>query len=764
MPRSKQNNRGNSNGNTGDEKDNGKKQGEQKSSYESIVKQNEHFEKYYKQLKNLIEENEYDLFLETLKIPLPITFRITSYKSFSREVLNMLKEEHFKYIDEITKGKDSDKVMDASANKGASLLKYSKVDGDEKRSIDPDEEIYKCLKWYPNELAWQVSLSKQDVKKNIHFEQFKQFLIHQTENGNCSRQEAVSMIPPLLLDIQPHHKILDMCASPGSKTAQLIEFLHNSEDPCPDGYVIANDLDNKRCYMLMHQLKRLESPNFMIINQDASNLPNFRSESDPNKNILFDRILADVPCSGDGTLRKNIDVWKKWKFSHACNLHGIQSRIARRGIELLEEGGIMVYSTCSLNPVENEAVVYNLLLKYKNLELIDARDKLPHLKTVKGLLTWNLMDKNGELYNNTEEVRPEYANLMRSYMFPPSLEVAKELNLDKCIRILPHHQDTGGFFIAVIRKLPANNNINSQLTNEENNDEKLAQAPKKDTEMKAPAAKRLKHMFQENPFQFIDSNNQLLNDWSRIKEFFQISDEFPLNQMMTRNRKGENVKNVYFVSKQIRELTLNNGDRFKFINMGVPLFSKAEIKDATSIDLRICQESLDIILKYFKKRIVYINKRLDLFKILTESMPSLNELSADLQAQIKEQSDGGQCGSLILSTKSINLDEELKKLLYKNQNDLSISFTAWLGKTTLRPLINVNARGFFLSICGVDKVTISKFCDKIKSEDKINSQKSLETNPQYKAKMNLTSASTNVIDEKEVCDNNTDLIDNENND
>ena len=52
------------------------------------------------------------------------------------------------------------------------------------------------------------------------------------------------------------------------------------------------------------------------------------------------------------------------KFSHACNLHGIQSRIARRGIELLEEGGIMVYSTCSLNPVENEAVVYNLLLKY----------------------------------------------------------------------------------------------------------------------------------------------------------------------------------------------------------------------------------------------------------------------------------------------------------------------------------------------------------------------------------------------------------------
>ena len=129
--------------------------------------------------------------------------------------------------------------------------------------------------------------------------------MHQTENGNLNRQEAVSMLPPLLLDIQSHHKILDMCASPGSKTSQLIEFLHaDKNNPTPEGFVIANDLDNKRCYMLMHQLKRLESPNFMIINQDASCLPNMRGAD--GRNIMYDRILADVPCSGDGTFRKNI--------------------------------------------------------------------------------------------------------------------------------------------------------------------------------------------------------------------------------------------------------------------------------------------------------------------------------------------------------------------------------------------------------------------------------------------------------------------------
>jgi 16S rRNA C967 or C1407 C5-methylase (RsmB/RsmF family) len=84
------------------------------------------------------------------------------------------------------------------------------------------DEYYNCLKWYPNELAWQVNLTRQDVRKNEKFQKFKQFLIDQTESGNISRQEAVSMIPPLVLDVKPHHKILDMCAAPGSKTGMKI--------------------------------------------------------------------------------------------------------------------------------------------------------------------------------------------------------------------------------------------------------------------------------------------------------------------------------------------------------------------------------------------------------------------------------------------------------------------------------------------------------------------------------------------------------------
>lgn len=94
-----------------------------------------------------------------------------------------------------------------------------------------------------------------------------------------------------------------MCAAPGSKTAQLIESLHATDNPIPEGFVVANDVDNNRCYMLVHQAKRLNSPCFIVINQDSSCMPPFMAVD--GKEIKFDRILCDVPCTGDGTLRKN---------------------------------------------------------------------------------------------------------------------------------------------------------------------------------------------------------------------------------------------------------------------------------------------------------------------------------------------------------------------------------------------------------------------------------------------------------------------------
>ena len=117
-----------------------------------------------------------------------------------------------------------------------------------------------------------------------------------------------------------------MCAAPGSKTAQLIEYLHKDEERLPKGFVVANDIDNNRCYLLVHQAKRLSSPNVIVTNHDSAIMPNFVTVKEGKEEMLkFDRILCDVPCTGDGTLRKNPDIWNKWNTANGNNLHGYLS-------------------------------------------------------------------------------------------------------------------------------------------------------------------------------------------------------------------------------------------------------------------------------------------------------------------------------------------------------------------------------------------------------------------------------------------------------
>jgi 16S rRNA C967 or C1407 C5-methylase (RsmB/RsmF family) len=160
------------------------------------------------------------------------------------------------------------------------------------------------LPWYPNNLGWCYTLSRNEIRKNrkhSELKDFHSFITTQTETGLVSRQEAVSMVPPFLLDVQPNHRVLDMCAAPGSKTCQIIEFLHRDvlQNPkaLPTGLVVANDVDEKRCHTLVHQLKRLQSPCFLVTKGPAQQLPLlFLKEKGEGKEFFqYDRILCDVP-------------------------------------------------------------------------------------------------------------------------------------------------------------------------------------------------------------------------------------------------------------------------------------------------------------------------------------------------------------------------------------------------------------------------------------------------------------------------------------
>lgn len=87
------------------------------------------------------------------------------------------------------------------------------------------------LPWYPGNLAWHLNFSRKQLRKIPALESFHEFLKHESEVGNITRQEAVSMVPPLFLNVQAGHHILDMCAAPGSKTFQLLEMIHQSKEP-----------------------------------------------------------------------------------------------------------------------------------------------------------------------------------------------------------------------------------------------------------------------------------------------------------------------------------------------------------------------------------------------------------------------------------------------------------------------------------------------------------------------------------------------------
>uniref|UniRef100_A0A8C1RU26 tRNA (cytosine(34)-C(5))-methyltransferase n=1 Tax=Cyprinus carpio TaxID=7962 RepID=A0A8C1RU26_CYPCA len=639
--------------------------------YSEIIKENKLFEHYYTELK-IVPEGEFEEFMQAMREPLPATMRITGYKSHAKEILHTLKEKYFKEVQDL------------------------EVDGQKIEAPQP-------LSWYPDELAWHTNLSRKILRKSPLLEKFHQFLVSETESGNISRQEAVSMIPPLLMKIEPQHKILDMCAAPGSKTAQLIEMLHSDMDiPFPEGFVIANDVDNKRCYLLVHQAKRLNSPCIMVVNHDASSIPRLYFDQDGKKDILFyDRILCDVPCSGDGTMRKNIDVWKKWTTSNSLQLHGLQIRIAVRGVEQLAVGGRMVYSTCSLNPIEDEAVIAALLEKSEGaLELADASADLPGLKYMPGITSWKVMTKEGQWFSDWSEVLKSRHTQIRPTMFPPTdPEKLASMKLERCMRILPHHQNTGGFFVAVLVKkapMPWNRRYPKGESPAEGNPSvpdtpDLLEVKKDDVCgqpicsvcSSPPPPKKMKLFgFKEDPFVFLTEDDPI---FPPVQAFYDLSPDFPKLNVLTRTHEGKK-RHLYMVSKELRNVLLNNSERMKVINTGVKIWSRNTDGEQFGCAFRLAQEGVYTLCPYIRARILNISVE-DVKVLLTQENPFLSKLGDDAHNQAKKL---GQCHS-----------EDL------NAPQCPIDLCGWRGKTSIRAFVPRNERLHYLRMVGVEV-----FCDK----------------------------------------------------
>lgn len=214
-------------------------------------------------------------------------------------------------------------------------------------------------------------------------------------------QEAVQTLPVCILDPQPSETILDMAAAPGGKCTHIASCMRNR------GPLIANEPVGKRQPALMANINRLG-----VLNATVTS---YRGESFP-MHTHFDRVLLDAPCSAEGTIRKEPSLRDGATVSTIARLSRLQRRLILQAYDLLKPGGTLVYSTCTFAPEENEGTVSYLLSK---------RDALLEPITLSfeaeaGVTSWN---------------DEEYAS-----------------EVSRCVRIYPHHIDSGGGFIARIQR------------------------------------------------------------------------------------------------------------------------------------------------------------------------------------------------------------------------------------------------------------------------------------------------------------------------
>ncbi|MGB9679235.1 MAG: RsmF rRNA methyltransferase first C-terminal domain-containing protein [Thermoanaerobacteraceae bacterium] len=221
-------------------------------------------------------------------------------------------------------------------------------------------------------------------------------------------QEPSAMAVVEILDPKPGEKILDISAAPGGKTTHIASKTGNK------GLIVANEINSNRVKLLAENLERIGVSNCIITNEI------------PDKLVepfigYFDKVLVDAPCSGEGMFRKDDISRLEWSLNHVISCSIRQKNILKSAAKALKPGGVLVYSTCTFSPEENEGVIQDFLNSNKEFEIIDT--------------------KIGYFFDTGH---PEWINA--------------DKELEKCVRIWPHKQKGEGHFIAKLYKKQDNQN------------------------------------------------------------------------------------------------------------------------------------------------------------------------------------------------------------------------------------------------------------------------------------------------------------------
>lgn len=214
-------------------------------------------------------------------------------------------------------------------------------------------------------------------------------------------QQASTGLAAPALGAQRGERVLDLCSSPGGKLTHLAELMGDT------GCLVANEVDEKRIRGLLGNLYRLCVPNVLVVAGDGRTFP---------EGALFDRVLVDAPCSGEGTLRRRTGDAPDHSKRFLASVARTQRALLEKAIRLTRPGGTLLYVTCTFAPEENEAVV-SAVLESASVEIEPLHLTVPHAP---GLTSFE-----GATYD-------------------PRMTGAA--------RIYPHHLDSGGLFMAKLRR------------------------------------------------------------------------------------------------------------------------------------------------------------------------------------------------------------------------------------------------------------------------------------------------------------------------
>ena len=237
-------------------------------------------------------------------------------------------------------------------------------------------------------------------------------------HGKIQVQDVSSMLVAEVANPQKGDYIIDMCAAPGGKATALGAALNDT------GFLLANDISTSRARALLRNLELFGMKNMLVTDEKPAKL----AQRFP---AFFNKILLDAPCSGEGMFRKEEALARDWTPEKSAELSDIQKDLVLKAADMLRPGGMLLYSTCTFSPCEDEEVVAYLLRQRPDMELMEMPG-----------------------YEGFSSGRPEYAGTADT----SDSEIALSLNafnpeeLQKCVRIFPHKMDGEGHFLALFRK------------------------------------------------------------------------------------------------------------------------------------------------------------------------------------------------------------------------------------------------------------------------------------------------------------------------